>query len=58
MSPALASGEPERGGGGAPLEYHVLIFLGLLLGGANMEKRGDDQERTFFLANTVQVHFV
>ena len=44
--------------GGAPLEYHVLIFLGLLLGGANMGKRGDDQERTFFLANTVQVHFV
>ena len=56
MSPALASGERERGG--APLEYHVLIFLGLLLGGANMEKRGDDQERTCFLANTVQVHFV
>ena len=35
--------------GGTPLEYHVLLFLGLLLGDANVEKRGDDQEKKFFL---------
>ena len=42
-----------RGKGRAPLECHVL-FLGLLLGGANVEKRGDDQEKKFFMDNIVQ----
>ena len=36
-----------------PLECHVL-FLGLLLGGANVERRGDDEEKKFFIDNTAQ----
>ena len=36
-----------------PLEYHVL-FLGLLLGGANMEGPGDNQEKKFYIDNTAQ----
>ena len=44
----------ERGKGGTSLEYHVL-FSGLLLGGANVEKQGDYQEKKFFIDNTVQV---
>ena len=34
------------------LECHVL-FLGLLLGGANVERQGDNQEK-FFIDNTAQ----
>ena len=36
-----------------PVECHVL-FWGLLLGGANVEGRGDDQEKKFFIDNTAQ----
>ena len=35
------------------MECHVL-FLGLLLGGANVEGRGEDQEKKFFIDNTAQ----
>ena len=35
------------------MECHVL-FLGLVLGGANVEQRGDDQEKKFFIDNTAQ----
>ena len=35
------------------MECHVL-FLGLLLGGANVEGRGKDQEKKFFIDNTAQ----
>ena len=35
------------------MECHVL-FLGLLLGGANVEGRGDDQEKKFFIDYTAQ----
>ena len=41
----------EKGKGGAPCECHVL-FLGLLFGVANVEKRGDNQEKKFFMDNT------
>ena len=37
MSPGLATGQ---GGKSGALECHVL-FLGLLLGGANVKKRGE-----------------
>ena len=36
-----------------PVECHVL-FWGLLLGGANVEGRGDNQEKKFFIDNTAQ----
>ena len=42
----------EKGKGGAPCECHVL-FLGLLFGVANVEKWGDNQEKKFFMDNTV-----
>ena len=35
------------------MECHVL-FLGLLLGGANVEKRGENQEKKFFIDTTGQ----
>ena len=35
------------------MECHVL-FLGLLLGGANVKGRDDNQEKKFFIDNTVQ----
>ena len=35
------------------MECHVL-FLGLLLGGANVEGRGKDQEKKLFIDNTAQ----
>ena len=31
-----------------------MLFLGLLLGSANLEKQGDDQTKKFFMDNTVQ----
>ena len=40
-----------RGKSGA-LECHVL-FLGLLLGGANVKKRGEEQDKEFSMDNTV-----
>ena len=46
MSPGLAS--IEGGKNGTPLEFHVL-FLGLLLGGANVERRGDNQEQKLLI---------
>ena len=42
-----------KGEGGAALELHVL-YLVLLLGGANVEKWGDHQEEKFFIDNAVQ----
>ena len=39
--------------GGTLKECHVL-FLGFLLGSANLEKQGDDQKKKFFMDNTVQ----
>ena len=36
-----------------PLECHAL-FLGLLLGVANVERWGGDQEKTLFIDNTTQ----
>ena len=41
------------GKSGTPMECHVL-FLGLLLGGANVKGRDDNQEKKFFIDNTVQ----
>ena len=35
------------------MECHVL-FLGLLLGGTNVEGRGKDQEKKLFIDNTAQ----
>ena len=43
----------KRGKSVTPLECHVL-FLGLLLGGANMEWPGDNQEKKFYIDNTAQ----
>ena len=43
----------EKGKGGVPCECHVL-FLGLLFGDANVEKRGDNQEKKLFMDNTVR----
>ena len=35
------------------MKCHVL-FRGLLLGGANVEGRGNDEEKKFFIDNTAQ----
>ena len=43
----------ERRKGGTLKECHVL-FLGFLLGSANLEKQGDDQKKKLFMDNTVQ----
>ena len=45
VSPGLASVGEERVG----CHWNIMLFFGLLLGGANVEKRGDDQEKKFFL---------
>ena len=42
-----------RGKSETPLECHIL-FLELLLGGTYVERRGDNQEKKFFIDNTAQ----
>ena len=42
------------GKGGVPLELHVL-FLGVAVGGENVKKWCDNQEKKFFRDNVVQV---